>query len=224
MSDHHGPPTTDEITSYGQEPTPNRKAPHAALSPDSPKAHARCCRWLIAINMVVANVRRGRSAGLDDRKPAVQRSRQRPAAAMVAEELAIEAAAFSAGSSSAQLPSGSRVKQESAGAAAAEELMEIATEGITEVHQGSSPAAGATAIEAATTRADSSQLAGAGQVQSAAVPARHRKGIIDPSRPLHTLNYGPLLRVAKQRAKERNTFRKQLRRKIEQHEKVCYHL
>ena len=226
MSTNHGPPATEEITSYGKEPTPDRKAPHAALSPDAPKAHARCCKWLIAINMVVANVRRGRSAGLDDREPAVQRSRQRPTVALMAEELALEAADFSAGSSSAQLPSGLRVKQESAGLTAAEEPMEIetmSTVSTTEVQPGSSSAAGATAAEAAVTGAASSQLAGAAQVKAVALPARRRKGIIDPSRPLHTLKYRPLLRVAKQRAEERNTFRKQLRRKIEQHKKVRAH-
>jgi len=143
---------------------------------------------------------------------------------MMAEELALEAADFSAGSSSAQLPSGLRVKQESAGLAAVEEPMEIETTvSTTEVQPGSSSAAGATAAEAAVTGAASSQLAGAAQVKAVALPARRRKGIIDPSRPLHTLKYRPLLRVAKQRAEERNTFRKQLRRKIEQHKKVRAH-
>ena len=218
LSGCHGPPTTEEIIAYGLDPTPDGKAAHAALSPDSLKAHEACCNWMHGINLRVADVRRSRSAGLDERPPAVRHSRQASTAAVKAEQLATEAAALGAGPSSAEQPRDPGTTPEP---------MELeAGSTSTEAQHGSSSAAGATstqARQASVAGAASSQLAGAVQVKSAALPAQRRKGIIDPSRPLHTLKYGPLLRVAKQRATERNTFRKQLHRTFDQYEKVCAH-
>ena len=100
LSNGHGPPTTE--VAYGSDPTPDGKVAHGALSLESPKAHRACASWVHAINVHVASVRRSRSAGIDERTPAVQRSRQTPSAAVKAEKLAIEAATFEAGYSRAE--------------------------------------------------------------------------------------------------------------------------
>ena len=62
MSAGHGPPTAEEMIADGSEPTPDSKqSTHAALSPDSPRAHQKCSKWMHAVNLFVATVQRGRS-------------------------------------------------------------------------------------------------------------------------------------------------------------------
>jgi hypothetical protein len=94
ISQGHGPPTSDEIIAYGAQPTPGGQPAHHALSLDSPRAHEKCARWMHAINLVVASVRRVRSAGIDERLPAVRKQRRGSNAAAQAAQLAQEAAAM----------------------------------------------------------------------------------------------------------------------------------
>lgn len=104
MSAGHGPPTAEEMIAYGSEPTPDKQSTHAALSPDSPRAHQKCWKWMHTVNLFVATVRRGRSAGLDERPPAVKRHDQSSTAATKLTELTNEAAAFGASCASSGEP------------------------------------------------------------------------------------------------------------------------
>ena len=221
ISQGHGPPTSDEITTYGPQPTPDDQPAHPALSLDSPRAHEKCARWMHAINLVVASVRRGRSAGLDERPPAVQRQYQPSTATTKLAGLTSEAAGFGASATSSAEPI---VESRRAQAT----LRPRAAPMPTGMEEGSSletpqPSSSTTALpqDAAALPASSTQRPGqASKVGSG--PARRRKGLIDPSRPLHSYSHRALLRVARTRSTQRSDFLAKLKRKIEQHSKVCH--
>ena len=219
MSAGHGPPNNDEIISYGTEPTPDKQAVHAALSPDSLRAHQKCWKWMHAINLQVSSMRRGRSAGLDERPPAVKRQYQSSTAATKLAALSSEAAAFSAGSTSSGEPIVESGRAQAALRPRAAPMSTIVEEGggLETPQQSSSTAAAPQ--DAAALPAASTQRPG---VASGARPARRRKGLIDPSRPLSSYSHRALLRVARTRCTQRNAFLEKLKLKIEQHSKVCH--
>ena len=220
MSAGHGPPTTDEITTYGTEPTPDKQAAHAALSPEAPRAHQKCWRWLHSINLFVATVRRGRSIGLDERPPAVKRRCEATTATTKLAELASEAAAFRAGcTSSAEPIVGSSSRLHASLHPRAAPMPTVVEEGSSVETPQPSSSTDALPQDAAAFTTASTQRPGAA---SEARPARRRKGLIDPSRPLHTYSYHMLLRVARARSTQRSDFLAKLNRKNKQHSKVSH--
>ena len=195
---------------------------HGALSPDSPKAHDACCRWMHAINLHVGTLRRGRSIGIDKRPPALLQRRNTSDAAAKAEQLSAEAAAL--GSSDSCATNGVMPEERSVRASTTADMMAVDVAEVSDVGweaMNTLPADGSAAGDAV------GQAAGEAPATlptcaSQSASRGGRKGIVIMSKPLGSYKtHGALLRAARQRGKERSLFLKKLNRKIEQHKKVC---
>ena len=193
LSNKHGPPTDEEITtcSSGMD-GPDGEAPHCALAPHCTKAHEKCCAFLRSVNTRAAERRGSRAKGLDERPVVLPpRARASKSAAEKAAELAQEGAELGAREERFKL------------LANTEGLEDAAVAGSSVSHSAPAEPEGAAATAAV--------------AAPAVVPAGTRKGVIDPHRRLDTLKHTSLLRVARQRCEERRHALAMLKRKELQH-------
>ena len=193
LSNNHGPPTDEEILSCsdGGLLGPDEQAPHHALQPNQIKAHKKCCDFMRNVNLRGSQQRRRRSSGLDERPPVLPpKERSVKSAAEKARELQAEGEAFRS-----QIESVKKEEQPGAGGS-------VVTDGAAE-HE-------PTTVDEPLTAAGEPMVVVKGK----------RKGAVDPSRRLDSYLSKPkvLLRVARQRAKERNEAIAALERKTEQHD------